>query len=58
MLSDRLAELTRAGLMERIVTDTRPPGFTYQLSPHGKDLLPVLHEHGTWADKHYPQHRC
>jgi len=52
VLSDRLAELTRAGLVQRTVTDTRPPGVVYQLSPTGNELLPILHQLGQWASTH------
>lgn len=54
VLSDRLAELGRAGLVLRTVTDTRPPGVTYALSPAGHELLPILHLLGGWAAKHLP----
>src|SRR5215831_1142827 len=42
VLSDRLAELAEAGLIERSVTDGRPPGVQYGLLPAGKALVPVL----------------
>ena len=58
VLSDRLAELAQAGLVRRTVTDTRPPGVTYELSPSGAELLPVLHELGRWAAEHLPARRC
>lgn len=58
MLSDRLSELTRAGLVERIVTDTRPPGVTYQLTGAGRELLPILHQLGVWAATNLPADRC
>ena len=35
VLSDRLSELARAGLVERTVTDTRPPGVSYRLTDIG-----------------------
>jgi DNA-binding HxlR family transcriptional regulator len=58
VLSDRLAELTRAGLVQRTVTDTRPPGVVYQLSPTGSELLPILHQLGQWARTHLPLRDC
>jgi DNA-binding HxlR family transcriptional regulator len=58
VLSDRLSELARAGLVERIVTDTRPPGVTYQLSRGGEDLMPILHQLGGWAAEHLPAANC
>ncbi len=54
VLSDRLAELVRAGLVERQVTDTRPPGVNYSLSSAGQELLPILHQLGTWAANRLP----
>ena len=50
VLSDRLVELAAAGLVERTVTQARPPGVSYQLSPAGAQLLPILHQLGNWAD--------
>ena len=52
VLSDRLTELTAAGLIERTVTDTRPPGVTYGLTAAGSALLPILHQLAAWADRH------
>jgi DNA-binding HxlR family transcriptional regulator len=50
VLSDRLTELVAGGLVERTVTDTRPPGVSYGLSPAGTALLPVLNQLASWAD--------
>jgi DNA-binding HxlR family transcriptional regulator len=58
VLSDRLNELVRAGLVERTVTDTRPPGVSYRLSAGGRELLPVLEQLGTWAARHLPASGC
>jgi DNA-binding HxlR family transcriptional regulator len=58
VLSDRLAELVGVGLVERTVTETRPPGVVYALSPAGRELLPVLHQLGTWAAKNLPARSC
>jgi DNA-binding HxlR family transcriptional regulator len=52
VLSDRLAELAEAGLIERCVTDARPPGVQYGLTPAGKALLPILEQIATWAGDH------
>lgn len=49
VLSDRLSELTSAGLITREVTDTRPPGVIYSLSAAGRALIPVLESLATWA---------
>lgn len=58
VLSDRLSELSRAGLVERTVTDTRPPGVNYQLTSNGRELLPILDQLGNWAHKHLPERSC
>jgi DNA-binding HxlR family transcriptional regulator len=50
VLSDRLTELSVGGLVERTVTETRPPGVTYGLTPAGTALLPILGQLTTWAD--------
>ena len=52
VLSDRLAELTQAGIVERCVTDSRPPGVQYGLTPAGQALVPILEQVATWADDH------
>jgi DNA-binding HxlR family transcriptional regulator len=49
MLSERLTELTEAGLISRAVTDSKPPGASYQLTDAGAALLPVLEELAKWA---------
>jgi DNA-binding HxlR family transcriptional regulator len=55
VLSDRLTELTAGGLIERTVTDTRPPGVTYTLTSAGVALLPILRELAGWADEYLSQ---
>lgn len=55
VLSDRLTELTAGGLVERTVTDTRPPGVTYALTSAGAALLPILQGLARWADEHLSQ---
>jgi DNA-binding HxlR family transcriptional regulator len=49
VLSDRLAELAEAGLIERSVIDGRPPGVQYGLAAAGKALVPVLEQVAAWA---------
>jgi DNA-binding HxlR family transcriptional regulator len=41
-LATRLSELERAGLVERVVVDARPPRAEYRLTPRGKKLRPVV----------------
>ncbi|HEY7004834.1 MAG TPA: helix-turn-helix domain-containing protein [Gaiellaceae bacterium] len=43
-LTARLTELVAAGLLERRVLDTRPPGVEYRLTTRGQRFEPVLRE--------------
>jgi DNA-binding HxlR family transcriptional regulator len=52
MLSDRLDELTRAGLIDRTVLDGPPIGLIYQLTEGGRALGPGLLKLGEWADRY------
>lgn len=54
VLSDRLTELAEGGLIERTVTDARPPGVTYALTESGAALLPILHQLTLWAEANLP----
>ena len=54
MLSDRLAELTTAGLIGRTVIDGPPLGVVYELTESGRALGPGLLKLGEWADKYMP----
>jgi DNA-binding HxlR family transcriptional regulator len=54
VLSDRLSELTSGGLIQRTVTDTRPPGVVYALTESGAALLPILAQLTRWADQNLP----
>jgi DNA-binding HxlR family transcriptional regulator len=49
VLSDRLTELAEAGLITRAITDTRPPGVTYELTGSGRALEPLLDRIAGWA---------
>ncbi len=55
VLSDRLSELSHAGLVERTVTDTRPPGVSYRLTAAGAALQPILSQLAGWASEHLPE---
>jgi len=46
VLSDRLTELSAEGLVERSITDSRPPGVIYNLTGAG---LPILDQLAGWA---------
>ena len=55
VLSDRLSELAAAGLVSREITDTRPPGVSYSLTPAGAALTPVLESLSEWAQEYLPR---
>jgi DNA-binding HxlR family transcriptional regulator len=54
MLSDRLSELTNAGLVARTVEEGPPLSVTYALTHAGRALLPALEQITRWAEKHLP----
>lgn len=49
VLSDRLTELTGAGLVERRVEPGPPVSVTYTLTDAGRAILPALEALSTWA---------
>jgi DNA-binding HxlR family transcriptional regulator len=52
LLSRRLRELEREGLVEREVEPGSPVRVTYSLTPAGADLGPAIDELRTWARRH------
>jgi DNA-binding HxlR family transcriptional regulator len=54
MLSERLGELTNAGLVRRTVTDGPPLAVSYELTEAGRALLPALEQISRWAEEHLP----
>jgi DNA-binding HxlR family transcriptional regulator len=52
MLSDRLNELARAGLIDRTVIDGPPLGVLYQLTESGRAIGPGLLRLGEWAERY------
>ncbi|MGV9559008.1 winged helix-turn-helix transcriptional regulator [Streptomyces sp. NPDC003401] len=52
MLSDRLTELSAAGLVVREVDEGPPLRVSYRLTEAGTALGPALHELGRWAEEH------
>ena len=52
MLSDRLAELARAGLIDRRVLDGPPLGVVYELTESGRAMGPGLFKLGEWAEQY------
>ena len=51
VLSDRLGELTEAGLVARTVAEGPPVSVTYTLTA-GRALLPALEQIRRWAERH------
>jgi DNA-binding HxlR family transcriptional regulator len=51
MLSDRLAELGRAGLVVRTVDVGPPVSVSYALTDAGRAMLPALQALTTWAQE-------
>lgn len=58
MLSDRLAELTGAGLVSRSVNPGPPTSVTYELTEAGRALAPALSALTDWARDNLPPQRC
>ncbi|MTD15445.1 transcriptional regulator [Nakamurella sp. YIM 132087] len=54
VLSDRLAELGRAGLVLRTVCEGPPVTVVYRLTDRGQALLPALTELSVWAADNLP----
>jgi DNA-binding HxlR family transcriptional regulator len=54
MLSDRLGELTAAGLVIRTVDGGPPVSVAYELTDAGRGLLPALEQISRWADDFLP----
>ena len=58
VLSDRLGELTRAGLVERTVLEGPPLSVSYALTGGGQAILPALDALGEWARHNLTAERC
>ncbi|WP_344565244.1 helix-turn-helix domain-containing protein [Streptomyces axinellae] len=54
MLSDRLTELSAAGLVTRAVEEGPPLRVSYSLTDSGHALRPAMVELTRWADGHLP----
>ncbi|SDQ62345.1 helix-turn-helix domain-containing protein [Microbacterium sp. cf332] len=50
VLSDRLTELSEAGLVDRRVEAGPPVAVTYALTDAGCRLVPILSQLGEWAE--------
>ncbi|MFD9908900.1 winged helix-turn-helix transcriptional regulator [Streptomyces sp. NPDC059063] len=49
VLAERLTQLVGAGVVRRTRTSGWPPTVTYQLTPHGRELGPVLQALWDWG---------
>lgn len=49
LLTERLRELEVAGIVDRRVTDARPPIVEYSLTEKGRALAPVLEAIADWG---------
>lgn len=58
VLSDRLTELSRAGLVERTVEAGPPVSVAYALTPAGSALIPALNALTEWARESLTEERC
>jgi DNA-binding HxlR family transcriptional regulator len=54
VLSERLADLTSAGLITRTVDSGPPLAVSYALTERGRALMPALAEISRWAHAHLP----
>lgn len=54
VLSDRLGELARVGLVSRTVREGPPLGVSYQLTERGAALVPALRALARWAHENLP----
>jgi DNA-binding HxlR family transcriptional regulator len=54
VLSDRLSELTAAGLVTRTVDAGPPVAVSYRLTEAGQALMPALGQISLWAEQHLP----
>lgn len=52
MLTQRLRELERDGLVARIFHEEIPPRVEYQLTELGRSVVPCLRAFCTWAEEH------
>nr|WP_240897007.1 helix-turn-helix domain-containing protein [Kineococcus vitellinus] len=58
VLSDRLTELSRAGLVSRTVHEGPPVAVVYELTAAGRALSPALTALTEWARENLPEEAC
>ncbi|MEV0385899.1 helix-turn-helix domain-containing protein [Nonomuraea sp. NPDC050643] len=52
VLSDRLSELAKEGLIARTVDEGPPVTVSYELTASGRALMPALEQISRWAEEH------
>jgi DNA-binding HxlR family transcriptional regulator len=52
VLSDRLSDLSEAGLIARTVDEGPPLAVSYALTDRGRALMPALEQISLWAQEH------
>ena len=57
MLTQRLRELERDGIIRRKVFAQVPPRVEYSLTRHGQSLRPLLELMSVWGKRHRARHR-
>jgi DNA-binding HxlR family transcriptional regulator len=55
VLSDRLSDLAKAGLISRTVCEGPPLAVTYTLTDRGNALIPALEQISLWSQEHLLQ---
>ena len=55
VLSDRLADLARGGLITRTVDEDPQLVISYELTDRGRALMPALEQIARWARENLPQ---
>ncbi|GAB3603993.1 helix-turn-helix domain-containing protein [Kineococcus gypseus] len=58
VLSDRLSELSAAGLVARTVHEGPPVAVVYELTAPGRAMVPALQALTDWASEHLPERGC
>ena len=51
LLSERVKELEKRGMVDRRVASSSPARVEYELTPMGRDLAPALQELEAWANR-------
>ena len=55
VLSDRLTDLAKGGLITRTVDEGPPLGVSYELTERGRALMPALEQIALWAQDNLPE---